>query len=314
MNPQKGLVLSMKLAISHSLAFSLLVVVWSPAALSAPPHPSLIAAGAKLTKVDERFQFTEGPARDAKGNVYFSDVRASLTYHWSSEGQITVWRRETGNANGMAFDKTGNLLVCEGGLGRVVSIDPQHQVTVVADQYRGRPFNQPNDLWIDPKGGVYFTDPIYGRAEKRQDGEYVYYVSPDRKAVHRVIDDMVRPNGLVGTPDGKRLYVSDHGARRIYLYEVASDGTLSHKRSFAPVGADGMKLDSEGNVYMADRGIVVYDASGKHVETIDIPEEPTNLCFAGADGRTLFITARSSVYTLHMRVGGATLQRQESQP
>jgi gluconolactonase len=242
--------------------------------------------------------------------VCFSDIRASRTYRWSPDGKVTLVREDTGNANGLAFDKAGNLLACEGGHGRVVSIDPQGRVSVVADQYQGQPFNQPNDLWIDPRGGVYFTDPVYGRAERRQDGEHVYYVTPDRKRVVRVIDDMVRPNGLVGTPDGKTLYVSDHGAKKIYLYDVEADGTLSHKRFFAPVGADGMKLDNEGNVYMAENGIVVYDSAGKFRERIEIPEEPTNFCFAGLDHRTLFITARPAIYTLRMRIAGDPLKRQ----
>jgi gluconolactonase len=272
--------------------------------------PSVIALGAKLTQVGDGYQFTEGPTADARGNVCFSDIAASRTYRWSPDGKITLVRRHTGNANGLAFDNTGNLLACEGGRGRVVSIDPQGRVSVVADQYQGQPFNQPNDLWIDPRGGVYFTDPIYGPGEMRQNGEHVYYVAPDRKKVVRVIDDMVRPNGLVGPPDGKTLYVSDHGAKKIYLYDIAADGTLSHKRFFAPMGADGMKLDSEGNVYMAENGIVVYDSAGKFRERIEIPEEPTNFCFAGPDRRTLFITARPAIYTLRMRIAGETLKQQ----
>jgi gluconolactonase len=283
---------------------TLAVLVLFVASAAAEDRAGVVAPGAKLTKIEGTYQFTEGPAADPQGNVYFSDVRASRTYKWSLDGKVTLWREDTGNANGMAFDKTGNLLACEGGRGRVVSVDPQGKVSVVADTYDGKRFNQPNDLWIDPQSGVYFTDPLYGRGEKTQDGEHVYYVSPDRKRVIRVIDDMVRPNGLVGTPDGKLLYVSDHGAKRIYLYDVGPDGTLLSKRLFAPVGADGMKLDNEGNVYMAEKGIVVYDSAGKHRETIEIPEEPTNLSFAGPDGHILFITARSTAYTLQMRVGG----------
>ena len=217
----------------------------------------------------------------------------------------------TGSANGLAFDKAGNLLACESGPGRVTSIDPQGRVTVVADQYHGKRFNQPNDLWIDLRGGVYFTDPIYGPAEMMQEGEYVYYVSPDRARVVRVIDDLVRPNGLVGTPDGKMLYMSDHGGKKIYLYDIRPDGTLSHKRFFAPVGADGMKLDSQGNVYMAENGIVVYDSAGKYRETIAVPEQPTNLCFAGKDRKTLFITARTTVYTLALAQSGGRMNKEE---
>lgn len=304
----------MNLAVLRSMHSTLLVVLSTTAAASEQSRSSVVASGAELTKVGNGYEFTEGPTADAKGNVCFSDVRASRTYRWSPDGKITLMRKDTGNANGLAFDRAGDLLACEGGRGRVVSLNPEGRITVIADQYGGKPFNQPNDVWIAPKGGVYFTDPIYGRAEKQQDGEHVYYVAPDRKKVIRVIDDMVRPNGLIGTPDGKQLYVSDHGAKRIYRYDIEADGTLSHKHFFAPVGADGMKLDSEGNVYMAEKGIVVYDSAGKHIETIKVPEQPTNLCFAGPAGRTLFITARSAVYTLRMRVADANWHTPNSGP
>lgn len=271
---------------------------------------SLVEPSATLQKLGDGFEFTEGPAVDAQGNLFFSDVRAARMYRRSPDGKIAAAREDTGNANGLAFDKAGNLLACEGGRGRVVSIDPHGRVSVVADRYREKPFNQPNDLWIDPRGGVYFSDPIYGRGKRSQDGEHVYYVSPDRGRVVRVIDDMLRPNGLVGTADGKTLYVTDHGAKKTYRYDVAADGTLQGKRLFAPLGADGMKLDAEGNLYMAERGIVVYDASGKWRETIDVPHEPTNLCFGGPDGRMLFITARSAVYSIRLRAGAAARSTQ----
>ena len=289
---------------------ALLAALCTSSAVFGQSGLSVVASGAKLTSVGNGYQFTEGLTADAQGNVYFSDVRASRTYKWSSNGKITLFRENTGNANGLAIDQAGNLLACEGGRGRVVSLDPQGRVAMVADQYQGKPFNQPNDLWIDLKGGVYFSDPIYGRARKAQDGEHVYYATPDRKRVLRVIDDMVRPNGLAGTLDGKTLYVTDEGAKRTYVYIIESDGSLSHKRLFAPIGADGMKLDREGNVYMAENGILVYDSAGKYRERIEIPEQPTNLCFAGPDHRTLFITARPAIYTLQVRVAGACLAQQ----
>ena len=296
-------------AILRSILWLLLASLWVSSAVFGQTRPSVVAPGAKLTKLGGSYQFTEGPATDKQGNVYFSDIRPSRTYKWSPDGRITLFRDDTGSANGLAIDQAGNLLACEGGRGRVVAVDPQGRVTPVADRYQGQPFNQPNDLWIDLKGGVYFSDPIYGRAAKRQDGEHVYYVTPDRKRIVRAIDDMVRPNGLVGTPDGKLLYVTDEGAKRTYVYGIAEDGALVHKRLFAPVGADGMKLDSEGNVYMAEKGILVYDSSGKYLETIDIPQQPTNFCFAGPDRRTLFITARPAIYTLRMRVAGAQFRQ-----
>jgi gluconolactonase len=143
------------------------LITLTTACLAAEPA-SVVAPGAKLVKVEGTYEFTEGPAADANGNVYFSDVRAARCYYWTTDGKVTLWREDTGNANGQAIDRSGNLLACEGGRGRVVSLDPQRHVTVVADQYQGKRFNQPNDLWIDPHHGVYFTDPIYGRGEKPQ--------------------------------------------------------------------------------------------------------------------------------------------------
>jgi sugar lactone lactonase YvrE/phosphodiesterase/alkaline phosphatase D-like protein len=265
----------------------------------------VVALGAQVTELAKGFQFTEGPARDKQGNVYFSDVHASRTYKWSPDGKVSLFRENTGSANGQAFDKDGNLLACEGANGRVVAVDAKGSVTVVADKYDGKRFNQPNDLWIDPNGGVYFTDPLYSRGERPQGGEHVYYVTADRKKVIRVIDDMVRPNGLVGTPDGRTLYVADHGASKTYRYTVKADGTLGDKTLFASKGSDGMKLDRSGNLYITTDAVEVYSPAGRQIARIAVPQEPTNLCFAGSGGTMLFITARTAIYAVEVGVAGA---------
>jgi sugar lactone lactonase YvrE len=262
------------------------------------PAKSVLAPGAKVAELAKGFQFTEGPAMDKQGNVLFSDVQASRTYKWSPDGKVTLFRENTGRANGLAFDAEGNLLACEGANGRVVAVDAKGNVTVVADAYQGKRFNAPNDLWIDPKGGVYFTDPLYGRGEKPQGGEHVYYVTPGRKKVIRVIDDMVRPNGLAGTPDGKTLYVADHGAGKTYRYAVNADGTLADKTLFAPNGSDGMKLDRAGNLYITTDAVLVYSPAGMQIARIEVPQQPTNVCFAGSGPTMLFITARSGIYAV----------------
>lgn len=177
-------------------------------------------------------------------------------------------------------------------------------MTVVADTYNGLRFNKPNDLWIDPKGGIYFSDPIYGKSPRYQDGEHVYYVSPDRKTILRVVDDMVRPNGLIGTIDGKVLYITDHGAKKTYRYTINEDGTLSGKSLFVEIGADGMTLDVEGNLYLTEADVLVYDSAGNLIEKIEIPERSTNVTFGGKEGKTLYITARQSVYSIETRVKG----------
>ena len=266
---------------------------------------SVVADGAKVEKLAGGFAFTEGPAADAKGNVYFSDIPNNRILIWSLDGKLSTFGENSGGANGLYFDKAGSLLACEGSGRRIVSVSPRGQVTVLADKYQGKKFNSPNDLWIDPKGGVYFTDPRYGSREgMEQDGEHVYYLSPDRKRLTRVIDDMVRPNGLVGTPDGKTLYVTDNGSGKTFVYKVNPDGELSGKKLFAPQGSDGMTIDSEGNVYLTSRAIVVYNKNGEKIEEIKVPEGPANVTFGGRDNQTLFITARTSLYSIKMGVKG----------
>ena len=267
---------------------------------------SVVAEGAKVEKLAGDFKFTEGPASDAKGNIYFSDIPNNRIHKWSLDGKLSTFRENSGGANGLFVDKKGNVLACEGGGRRLVSIDPKGNVTILADKYQGKRFNSLNDLWIDPKGGIYFTDPRYGpRDDMEQDGEHVYYLSPDRKNIIRVVNDMVRPNGLVGTPDGKLLYIADHGGNKTYVYNINKDGTLSNKKLFAPEGSDGMTIDNEGNIYLTGKGVTVFNAEGKQIEHIDVPRDWTaNVTFGGKDRQTLFITAQDSFYALRMRVKG----------
>jgi sugar lactone lactonase YvrE len=272
---------------------------------------TVITPGTKVTEVSSDFQFTEGPAVDKEGNVFFSDVQANRIYKMTPDGKISLFRENTGGANGLAFDKRGNLVVCEGGNGKLVSIDSQGKVSVLADKYEGKRFNQPNDLWIDPKGGIYFSDPVYSRVVKVQDGEHVYYISPDRKKVTRVISDMVRPNGLVGTPDGKTLYVSDHGGKKTYRYAIGEDGVLQDKTLLVSKGSDGMTIDGNGNVYITNDAVLIISPAGKEIGKIEVPKNPTNLCFCGKDGKTLFITARTSVYTIQTNAKGVSIPQGE---
>jgi gluconolactonase len=257
------------------------------------------------------YQFTEGPAIDMNGNVYFSDVNAGKIFKWSIDGSVAVFKEGLNKPNGLMFDTRGNLIACEGGNGRIISIDLQGQITVLVDQYNGIRFNEPNDLWIDPAGGIYFTDPAY-QSTVVQDGEHVYYLSPDRKIIDRVINDLIRPNGIVGTVDGKKLYVTDHGAGRTFIYDINPDGSLSNKQLFISVGSDGMTLDYAGNLYLTtNKQVKIFDANGSHVQDISMQENPTNVTFAGIDGRTLFITARTAAYTVQMALA---FTRSKDQP
>ena len=267
---------------------------------------AVVAEGAKVEKLAGGFNFTEGPAADARGNIFFTDIPNNRIHKWSLDGKLSTFRENSGGSNGLYFDEEGHLLTCEGGGRRLVSIDRNGKVSVLADKYLGKKFNSLNDLWIDPKGGIYFTDPRYGgRDGMEQDGEHVYYLSPDRKKVVRVINDMVRPNGVIGTPDGTTLYVADHGGRKTFAYKIEQDGTLSGKKLIAPEGSDGMTTDNEGNIYLTARVVAVYNKDGEKIEEIKVPEGPANVTFGGRDGHTLFITARTSLYSVKMRTKGA---------
>lgn len=271
---------------------------------------SVVAAGAKVEKLAGGFKFTEGPAADAKGNIFFTDIPNNRIHKWSLggkplRGKLSTFRENSGGSNGLYFDKKGNLLACEGGGRRLVSINPKGKVTVLADKYENKKFNSLNDLWLDSKGGIYFTDPRYGNRDgMEQGGEHVYYLSPDRKNIIRVIDDMVRPNGVIGTRNGKLLYVTDHGGKKTFVYTINKDGTLSNKKLFANEGSDGMTIDNKGNIYLTTNAVQVYNSKGEKIETIKVPEGPANVTFGGKDKKTLFITAQTSLYSVRMRVKG----------
>jgi gluconolactonase len=269
----------------------------------------LVESGAQVVKLADGFQFTEGPAVDSEGNIFFTDQPNNRIHKWSFDDQLTVFHDSPQRANGLFFDREGQLLACGDLHNRLISIDPEGEVTILVDQYENKRLNGPNDLWPDSKGGIYFTDPFYRRdywdhTEREQDKEAVYYLAGDRKTLIRVADDLVQPNGIIGSPDGEHLYVADIRANKTYVYRIGDDGQLLDKTLFAEEGSDGMTIDSQGNVYLTRRGVSVYNSSGEKLGTIDVPERPANLCFGGRDRQTLFITARTSLYAIRMRIKG----------
>jgi gluconolactonase len=274
---------------------------------------SIIAPGAKLEKLGDDYSFTEGPAADRDGNVFFTDQPNDRIVKWSAaDGKLSDWLKPAGRANGMYFDKAGNLLAAADEKNELWSIAPDKQVTVILTNFGNKLLNGPNDLWIHPDGGVYFTDPLYHRGywkrepAMRQDGPHVYFMTADHKTVTRVATDLQKPNGIIGTPDGKVLYVADIGKGVTYAYDIQPDGKLTNKRLFSNLGSDGMTIDTEGNVYLTGSGVTVFDKTGKQIERIDVPEPWTaNVTFGGQDRDLLFITASGSVYGLKMRVKGA---------
>jgi len=271
----------------------------------------VIAPGAKLEKLAGGFEFTEGPAVDAEGNIFFTDQPNNRIHKWSVDGKLSIFHESPGRANGLYFDKEGNLLACADLNNELWLIDMKGNVTVLVKDYKGRKLNGPNDLWIAPNGGIYFTDPLYKRPywtrdpAMQQDGQHVYYLTPDRKGLIRVTTDLVQPNGIIGTPDGKLLYVADIGAKKAYVYQTNPDGTLSNKKLFCSMGSDGMTIDNEGNIYLTGKGVTVFDPAGKEIEHIDVPAGWTaNVTFGGKDRHTLFITAQTCLYSIRMRAKG----------
>ncbi len=270
---------------------------------------SLIASDAKIEKLSGGFLFTEGPIADANGNIYFTDQPNDKIHIWSTEGKLTTFLEPAGRANGLFFDKKGNLWACAEAKNELWSISPDKQVTKIPLNFEGNIFNGPNDMWITKGNGVYFTDPFWRRSfwdhsEQPQKKESLYYLHPDHSALTRADGDLVKPNGLIGSVDGKTLYVSDQGAKKTYKYSIRKDGSLANKTLFCEMGSDGMTIDSKGNIYLTGRGVVIFDKTGKQVGTIDIPEGPTNVCFGGKDLKTLFVTARTGIYSIKMNIKG----------
>lgn len=271
---------------------------------------NIITEGASPQLVSKQFKFTEGPAVDKDGNVYFTDQPNDKIWKYDTNKKLSVFLDKAGRSNGLYFDKKGNLISCADEKNELWSIDPKGKVTVLLSDYKEQLFNGPNDLWVHPKGGIYFTDPLYKRdywtrQGQRLEKELVYFLPADKKEPVVVASNIVKPNGIIGTPDGNYLYVADIGDSKIYKYPINTDRTLQSPQLFADQPCDGMTIDNQGNIYLAGKGITVYNPEGKQIEHIDIPEPWTaNVCFGGKSRDKLFITASESVYILDMQVRG----------
>ena len=300
-------------------------------------YAGLAQPGAEPVRLNdqERFAFTEGPVWDNAGSLYFSDGPSNTTRRLNADGTFEVFRSDTHGGNGMALDHAGNLLVCEGAGNRVSLVHlGTKAVETVAASYDGKPLNAPNDLVLDRAGGFYFTDPIFPAAGQAlaQDVEAVYYVPPGGEPV-RVWDGVPKPNGIVLSPGERMLLVADSFGKHIWAIELAAPGLMERgypwgelevpDEAYVAGGggravllegypeatiADGMALDIEGRLYVtAQQGVQVLDASGKLLGTLPFPEQPANCAFGGADMRTLYVTAQTSVYSLAMRTPGLRL-------
>lgn len=267
-------------------------------------------ADCKVDKISGGYKFTEGPVWSMSGTLLFSDIPANRIYELKPEKK--VFRDPSGNSNGLTLDRQGRLIACEHGNRRVSRTEKDGSITVIAASYRGKKLNSPNDAVVKSDGCVYFTDPTYGiRPEQKELGfQGVYRVKPGSPP-ELLVKDFVQPNGLCFSPDEKLLYIADSSdLRHIRVFDVTKDGRLANGRVFARIpvsgpGPDGMKVDKQGRLYAAGPdGVWVFEPSGKHVGTIAVPETPANLAWGDADGKTLYITARTSIYKTRLRTGG----------
>lgn len=275
---------------------------------------SIFPTDAILERVATGLQFTEGPVWTAeKKSLLFSDIPANRIYELAVDGRITTFREPSGNSNGLTRDKKGRLIACEHGNRRVTRTETDGSVTVLAETFRAKRLNSPNDVVVKSDGAIYFTDPSYGikPEEQEQPVQGVYRLSPDGSELSLVADDLARPNGLAFSPHEKKLYIDDSHRRHIRVYDVREDGSLAGGSLFHGMDArtpgvpDGMKVDNEGRVYCTGAGGVwVFDPAGNHLGTIVTPEKPSNCAWGDNDWRSLYITAVTSVYRIRVNTPG----------
>lgn len=272
---------------------------------------NIITEDATLTLVSDAFEFTEGPAMDKHGDIFFTDQPNDRILKWkASDNSITTYLQPSGRSNGLYFDHDGNLLSCADNKNELWRIDHQKKITVLVDNYEGRKLGGPNDLWVTPEGGIYFTDPLYERTwwnhslpqiEERR----VYFIAPNQTKPKIVAKGFGQPNGIIGSADGKTLYIADNGEKKTYSFTINENGELSNRTLFSDMGSDGMTTDNQGNVYLTGDGVTVFNSMGEKITHIAVPEKWTaNITFGGPNQDILFITAMDSVYTLAMNVHG----------
>lgn len=300
--------------VSHFLSILILLAfIATGCASEVPPATSPVPEDGAVELIADGFQFTEGPYWRDEGDLVFSDIPANTVYRWAPGADTTAFQEPSGHSNGITADGQGRLLLAQHD-GHIARIDDAGDVEPLVSEYEGQRLNSPNDLVVASDGAIYFTDPPYGVDEEERELDFsgVYRYQPNDGTLELLTQEYDRPNGITFSPDESTLYVNDSEATAIWAYDVADDGTLSNGRSFAgPSDADaegttdGMKVDTDGNLYTTGPGGVwIYTPEGNLLDRIDVPVPPTNLAFGGEDDATLYITARQHVYRIELNASG----------
>jgi len=280
---------------------------------ASPGFWTVVEKNAQVEKVAGNFQFTEGPVWNPAGFLLFSDIPANQIIKLLPGSAPSVFRTPSGNSNGLTYDRQGRLTICEHSNRRVTRLEADGSLTVLADRYEGKKLNSPNDLVVRSDGTIYFTDPPYGIPEGQQQElpfQGVFKIAPDGKLT-LLVQDFERPNGIALSPDEKTLYVADSARGHVRAFVVAKEGSTSNGRIFAemkserPGVPDGMKVDREGNLYVTGAGGVwAFDKTGKHLGSIVMSELPANCAWGDDDFRTLYLTARTSLHKIRLKIPG----------
>ncbi len=275
----------------------------------------------QVEKVAGDFKFIEGPVWYPDGFLLFSDIRANIIYKWQPNQEIEIFRQPSGNANGNTLDRSGRLITAEHGNRRLSLTQKNGQIVTLASHYQGKRLNSPNDIAVKSDGSIYFTDPPYGiKSEQEELGFYGVYRLAPNGTLTLLVDDFVRPNGIVFSPDETKLYVNDSKQGHIRVFDVKPDGMLENGKLFAQLkppskegAADGMEVDIKGNVYSTGPGGVwVFSPNGELMGIIETPEAPTNVSWGDSDYKTLYITARTGLYRIRLNITGAFSRTQET--
>ncbi|WP_208292340.1 SMP-30/gluconolactonase/LRE family protein [Sphingobacterium paludis] len=257
----------------------------------------------KLIEISAQFSFTEGPTADEQGNIYFTDQPNNSIWKYDTNGLLSLFMQPAGRSNGMFMDKEGFIVSCADEKNELWRIDPVSKaVDVLVTGYQNKLLNGPNDVWVSDRGTMYFTDPFYDRDYWQRDSSELpqaLYMLQQGKLI-QIDAALDKPNGIIGSPDGKHLFVADIGADKTFVYDVNGDGTLSNKRLFCEKGSDGMTVDDRGNVYLTGKGVFIYNKDGQQIHHIDVPAEWTaNVCFGGKQHAYLFITASEKIFKIY---------------